>query len=63
MPSVSTWLEVLTGGGVIAAVWRASAAVSDFRTALQLLADVLAAHLEHHPGPTPKEHTDASHPA
>lgn len=48
------FLQFLTGGGLIGGAWKASAAVSEFRTAVQLLHEVLRAHLEDHPGPTGK---------
>jgi len=58
--SWGSWLQLLTGGGLIGGAWKASAAIRDFRHAVELLTDVLLDHIRDHPGPTttPKETPD-----
>jgi hypothetical protein len=57
--NAQAWLEFLTGGGLLGAAWKVSAAVRDFRAGVEALRDMVTEHIHHHPGPSPQENTHA----
>lgn len=52
--TISTWLQLLTGGGLIGAALKAGAIFRDVSALVRDTNALLNAHLANHPGPGPE---------
>jgi hypothetical protein len=51
--TVSNFLQLVMGGGLLGAALKVGAAVRDFRAGFEALQQALQLHVANHPGPSP----------